>query len=88
MLNRLWGWIAAAFAVMGAALIYIGGQRDRAREARDVAKGKARSQSEARRVERNIDEARAKARQNTADTINEHQARPDDERPSGSFRTK
>lgn len=88
MLSRLWGWIAAAFAVMGAALIYVSGQRDRAREATEVARGKARSENEARKVERRIDQARAEARRKSAETVNEHQARPDDVRPTGSFRTK
>lgn len=61
-MSRLYGWIAAAFAVLGAALLYVAGQRDRAREATEVAKAKTQSVEKARKVEQRITEAKTRAR--------------------------
>lgn len=61
-MSRLWGWIAAAFAALGAALLYVAGQRDRAREATEVAKAKTQSVEKVREVEQRITKAKTQAR--------------------------
>lgn len=76
-MSRLWGWVAAAFAALGAALLFVSGQRDRAREAAEVAKAKTHSIEAAREVEHRIDNARAEARMQAQEVEREqmeHQA--------------
>lgn len=86
MVTKLWAWVAAAFGLMGAALLYVSGQRDRAREAASRAKAEAKSKSAIIDVERAIDAARAQARTQSKETQREAEERPADERPTGTFR--
>ena len=60
-MSRIYGWIAAAFALMGAALLYVAGQRDRAREATEVAQARANNVKTARIAEQAIAQAKADA---------------------------
>jgi len=90
MLSSLWSKIAGALALvaglLGAALLYTGGQRDRAREAAIRAKAEAQSKSAALDAERAIDDARAQVREKSAEKQREADQRPKGQRPSGSFR--
>ncbi len=90
MLSSVWAKIAGFFALlaglMGAALLYTGGQRDRAREAATRARAEAQSKSAVLDAERAIDNARAQARQQSAETQHESDSRPATTRPDGHFR--
>lgn len=85
-MSRLYGWIAAAFALMGAALLYVAGQRDRAREAATRAKAEAQGRKAVQEAERTITRLKAQAREQSAEVQREQEGRPTDQRPSGSFR--
>lgn len=71
-MSRLWGWVVAAFGMLGAALLYVAGQRNRAREAAARAKAEAKGREIVQEVERAIDNARAKAREQAAEIQSEH----------------
>lgn len=86
MFSQLWGWIAAAFAALVAVMLFVVGQRDRAREKVEEAKGKAKAQSAARETEQGISEARQEAREHTSEVQHEDDERPSGKRPSGNLR--
>ena len=89
-MGGLWAKVVVAMAMiigmMGAALLYVGGQKDRAREAASRARAEAKSKSAVMDVERAIDTARAQAREQSAEVQNEAEKRPADKRPTGTFR--
>lgn len=84
-MNTLWGWIAAAGAALVAALLFVSGQRDRAREKMEQAKGKAQAEKRTREREQEIDEHATEARRTTEDQTRENDKRPPTERPTGKF---
>lgn len=90
MFSNLWakiaGFLAMVIGLLGAALLYTSGQRDRAKEAASRAKAEAKSKSAVLEAERAIDNARAQARQKSAETQREADQRPTRQRPTGSFR--
>lgn len=90
MFSNLWakaiGFLVMIIGLLGAALLYTGGQRDRAKEAASRAKAEAKSKSAVLEVERAIDTARANARTESQGVQREADKRPSTERPSGSFR--
>lgn len=72
--------------LLGAALLYTGGQRDRAKEAASRAKAEAKSKSAVLDAERAIDNAKAKAREQSNEVQREADDRPKGQRPTGSLR--
>lgn len=90
MFSNLWakiaGFLAMIIGLLGAALLYAGGQRDRAKEAASRAKAEAKSKSAVLEAERSIDNARAQARQKSSEVQRESDGRPATERPTGHFR--
>lgn len=90
MFSNLWakiaGFLAMIIGLLGAALLYTSGQRDRAKEAANRAKAEAESKSAVLEVERAIDDARAQVREKSAEKQREADKRPAGTRPSGSFR--
>ena len=90
MFSTIWskfiGALVAVIGLLGAALLYTSGQRDRAKEAASRAKAEAKSKSAVLEAERAIDNARAQARQKSAETQREADQRPAGQRPNGSFR--
>jgi hypothetical protein len=90
MMGGIWAKVVGALVMiiglMGAALLLVGGQKDRAREAASRARAEAKSKSAVMDVERAIDTARAQAREQSAEVQNEAENRPADKRPTGSFR--
>lgn len=72
MFSTLWAKVSGALVMivglLGAALLYTSGQRDRAKEAASRAKAEAKSKSAVLEAERAIDTARAKA-QNKANEV-------------------
>lgn len=85
-MNKLWGWIVAAFGLMGAALLYVAGQRNRAKEAVARAEAEIKSRKAVQEAEHAIDQARTQARKQSAETQREAEERPTHKRPSGHFR--
>lgn len=90
MFSTIWskaaGALVAVIGLLGAALLYTSGQRDRAKEAASRAKAEAKSKSAVLEVERAIDTARAQVREKSAEKQHEADSRPKGTRPSGSFR--
>ena len=90
MFSNLWakiaGFLAMVIGLLGAALLYTSGQRDRAKEAANRAKAEAKSKSAVLEAERAIDDARAQVREKSNEVQREADNRPSTERPAGSFR--
>lgn len=86
MINKLWGWLAAAGAAMLAALYYMAGQRDKARSNERQARNERQMSESARATENKIREAQQQARANAVETEKQRDERPKAERPSGSLR--
>lgn len=90
MFSNLWakiaGFLAMVIGLLGAALVYTSGQRDRAKEAASRAKAEAKSKSAVLEAERAIDRARAEARESSHEVQREADERPTAERPIGHFR--
>ncbi|MGM0858649.1 MAG: hypothetical protein ACQEW0_16450 [Pseudomonadota bacterium] len=89
-MSSLWakvtGFLVMVIGLLGAALLYTGGQRDRAKEAASRAKAEAKSKSAVLEAERAIDDARAQVREKSAEKQREADQRPDGKRPTGTFR--
>lgn len=90
MFSTLWAKVSGALVMiiglLGAALLYTSGQRDRAKEAASRAKAEAKSKSAVLEAERAIDDARAQVREKSAEKQREADKRPDGKRPAGTFR--
>ena len=90
MFSNLWakvtGFLLMIIGLLGAALLYTSGQRDRAKEAASRAKAEAKSKTAVLEAERAIDNARAQTRQKSAETQSEADSRPAQERPTGTLR--
>ena len=89
-MSNLWakvtGFLLMVIGLLGAALLYTSGQRDRAKEAASRAKAQAKSKSAVLETERAIDTARADARKESQGVLREADQRPDSQRPSGNLR--
>lgn len=89
-MSNLWskaaGFLVMVIGLLGAALLYTGGQRDRAKEAASRARAEAKSKSAVLEAERAIDTARADARKESQGVQRESDERPQGQRPSGNFR--
>ncbi|MGP9591086.1 hypothetical protein [Halomonas sp. AOP42-B2-16] len=90
MFSTIWSKVAGALVMivglLGAALLFVGGQRDRAKEAASRAKAEAQSKSAVLEVERAIDDARAQVREKSAEKQREADKRTAGTRPTGNFR--
>lgn len=86
VMQKIFGALVMIIGLLGAALLYVGGQRDRAREAATRARAEAQSKSAVLEAERAIDHARAEARKESQEAQREADQRPSAERPTGSFR--
>jgi hypothetical protein len=89
-MSSLWAKLSGALVMivglLGAALLYTGGQRDRAKEAASRAKAEAQSKSAVLEAERAIDTARANARTESNEVQREADQRPTATRPRGTLR--
>lgn len=89
-MSSLWAKVSGALVMivglLGAALLFVSGQRDRAKEATSRAKAEAQSRSAVLDAERAIDRARAQAREQSSEVQREADQRPTTERPTGTFR--
>lgn len=79
-MTRLWGWIAAAFGFLLAALLFVAGQRDRARETARRAQREAQAREAISDAERAVERARAQAREKSSEVQREH----DDHKSAGT----
>lgn len=86
MLSSLKGWFAAAGALLLAALLFVVGQRDKARAKVKQVKVQKETVEATREVERATTKAQAAAREKTNATRKAHEKRPSGERPDGNFR--
>lgn len=90
MFSTIWSKVAGALVMivglLGAALLFVGGQRDRAKEAASRAKAEAKSKSAVLEAERSIDKVRAQAREQSSEVQREADQRPKGQRPSGNLR--
>ena len=84
-MSRLYGWIAFAFSLLGAALLYMVGQRDKARQKAREARVEREAVEAARDVEASISKAKQAAREESEHARKERESRPVGTRPSGSF---
>ena len=89
-MSSLWAKLSGALVMiiglLGAALLFVSGQRDRAKEATSRAKAEAQSKSAVLEAERAIDTARANARTESNEVQREADQRPTAERPDSHFR--
>lgn len=83
---RPWGWVAAAFGLLVAALLFVIGQRDRARETARRARHEAQAREAISDAERAVERARAQAREKASEVQHDADQRPSDSRPSGPLR--
>lgn len=86
MLSRLWGWVAAGFSILLAALLFVSGQRDKAKRKAKTAKKQASAERTARDVEKKANAAQAAAREESNEVQRHDDDRPSSKRPSGDFR--
>jgi len=90
MMSGIWakavGVLVMIIGMMGAALLLVSGQKDRAKEAARRARAEAKSKSAVIDAERAIDTARAQAREKSQGVQREAENRPADKRPDGDFR--
>jgi hypothetical protein len=89
-MSSLWAKLSGALVMivglLGAALLFVSGQRDRAKEAASRAKAEAQSKSAVLEAERAIDTARANARTESNEVQREADQRPTATRPDSHFR--
>lgn len=85
-MSRLWGWIAAGIAILAAALLYMTGQRDKAREQAKQARVSLQASEASREVDAAARKAQEQARTESAEVQREADDRPDDRRPTGHLR--
>ncbi len=81
---KITGVLVMIIGLLGAALLYMSGQRNRAREAASRAKAEAQSRSAVMEAEHAIDKARAQSRTRSAEVQREAGSRPADKRASGT----
>lgn len=85
-MSRLWGWVAAGFGFMVAALLLVAGQRDKARAKAKQARVDLQASQANREADTVARQAQEKARQEAAEVQREADDRPDDQRPTGPLR--
>lgn len=78
--------IAGAFAVLVTVLGVLLKQRNSARKKADTAERKAQQVTAVREKERDIDQARASAREQSSEVQREADKRPPQKRPTGTLR--
>jgi len=86
MLSRLWGWVVAAFAILGAALLYMVGQRNKARETAKRARVAVQASEANRDADAAARKAQEAARQQSQEVQREADERDSGTRPGGDLR--
>jgi len=85
-MSRLWGWVVAAFAILGAALLLVIGQRDKARETANRARVAVKTSEASRQADHAARKAQEAARQQSQEVQREADERDSGTRPGGDLR--
>ena len=85
-MTRVWAWLVAALGIITAALLYMTGQRNKAREQVKAARVNLQASEASREVDATARKAQEQARTKSAEVQREADERPDDRRPSGHLR--
>lgn len=85
-MSRLWGWVVAAFTFLGAALLLVIGQRNKAREQVKRARVAAKTSEANREADAAARRAQEAARAQSAGVQREADERDSGTRPSGTLR--
>lgn len=85
-MSRLWGWVVAAFTFLGAALLLVIGQRNKAREQVKRARVAAKTSEANREADAAARRAQEAARAQSAGVQREADDRDSGTRPSGELR--
>jgi len=84
--SRLWGWVVAAFAILGSALLYMVGQRSKARETAKLARVAVQTSEANRKSDAAARKAQEAARAQSKEVQREADERDSGTRPSGNLR--
>src|SRR5690554_3072276 len=84
--TRIWAWLVAALGIITAALLYMTGQRDKAKAQAKQAKVALRASEASRDVDTAARKAQEQARDSAQEAQREADERPDDRRPTGTLR--
>jgi len=84
--TRVWAWLVAALGIITAALLYMTGQRDKAREQAKAARVNLQASEATREVDATARKAQEQARDSAQEVQREADERPDDRRPDGHLR--
>lgn len=85
-MSRVWAWLVAALGILAAALLYMTGQRNKARREVKKAKTSLAASELSREVDATARKAQEQARTRAKEVQSEDDDRPDDRRPSGNLR--
>lgn len=85
-MSRLWGWVVAALAILGAALLLVIGQRNKAREQVKRARVAAKTSEANREADAAARRAQEAARAQSEEVQREADDRDSGTRPSGDLR--
>ena len=85
-MTRVWAWLVAALGIITAALLYMTGQRDKAREQAKAARVNLQASEATREVDATARKAQEQARDSAQEVQREADERPDDRRPDGHLR--
>jgi Flp pilus assembly protein TadB len=85
-MGRVTGYLLAALGILAAALLYMTGQRDKAKAQAKAARVNLQASEASREVDATARKAQEQARQQSAEVQRDADDRPDDRRPSGTLR--
>lgn len=85
-MGRVTAWLVAALGILSAVLLYVVGQRDKARDKAKAARVSLQVSEASREVDATARKAQEGARKQSAEVQREADDRPAAERPSGAFR--
>jgi hypothetical protein len=84
--SRLWGWLAFAITLLGSALLYMTGQRNKARETAKRARVAVQASEANRQADHAARKAQEAARAQSKEVQSEADERDSGTRPSGTLR--
>ena len=85
-MSRLWGWVVASFTLLGAALLLVIGQRNKARETAKRARVAVQTSEANRDADHAARKAQESARQQSEGVQREADERDSSTRPGGTLR--
>lgn len=85
-MGRVTAWLVAALGILSAVLLYVVGQRDKARDKAKAARVSLQVSEASREVDATARKAQEQSRTKSSEVQREADDRPSAERPSGTFR--